>query len=99
MGEEAFRSLRCGACHEVQGRPGLSMARRLSPAPTLIRGNPKFGPGDWATAIVAPAHEVSWSRAREDGDLEELDMPEYYDLMTIGELMDLVAFFGIEGRE
>ncbi len=96
LGEHAFRALRCGACHEVKGLPELSIARRISNAPVLIPGNPSFSAGDWATAIVAPAHEISWSEVRAESDLPAVEMPEYYDRMTVGELMDLVAFLGTQ---
>ena len=95
-GEMAFRALRCGACHHVKGLPELSHARRRSQAPTLIPGNPEFTAGDWATAIVAPSHEVTWEESDPVTDTPQSEMPNYYDRMTVGELMDLVAF--LEGQ-
>lgn len=91
-GEMAFRALRCGACHRVEGIPELSHARRISQAPTLIPGNPEFTAGELATAIVAPGHEATWKEGDPVSDTPLSEMPDYYDLMTVGDLMDLVAF-------
>lgn len=98
LGEQAFRNFRCGSCHEVAGEPDLKATRRLSQAPTLIRGNEEFSAGRWASAIVAPGHEASFEPAEGRQPTDPLDMPELYDEMTVGELIDLVAFLEHKGE-
>lgn len=93
-GRHAFASLQCGSCHEVQDEPDLAAAHRIGRAPVLIRGRDGWSAGDWATAIVAPGHETSWDAGTAGGetDLPEVEMPPLWDRMSVGDLMDLVAF-------
>ena len=93
-GRQAFAGLRCGSCHEVQGEPDLTEAHLIGRAPELIRGQSGWSAGDWASAIVAPGHETSWDvdAAGGETDLPEVEMPPLWDRMSVGDLMDLVAF-------
>lgn len=92
-GRYAFSNLQCGSCHEVQGEPDLAAAHRIARAPVLQPGRSGWTAGDWASAIVAPAHETSWDPdAVGETDLPEVEMPSLWDRMSVGDLMDLVAF-------
>lgn len=93
LGYLAFQDLACNVCHRVEGYPELAAEEQVAEAPILVPGSPRFDAGRWASAIVAPDHDVSWTPpVPERRRLEPSAMPVYYDWMTVGELMDLVAF-------
>ena len=94
LGEEAFLELKCNACHEVQG---LDLPPPVAdpPVPVALEGKVDYQPADgrFVTSIINPSHKLT------PGDPEELiksgsesRMADYSDVMTVRQLVDLVAF-------
>ncbi len=89
-GRATFHALRCAACHAV-AEDESSPPKIDAPAPVLGRLQARLGPGRLATAIVAPSHEISpEARPAMEGDASP--MKEYSDVLTVRQLVDLVAY-------
>ncbi|HXV62016.1 MAG TPA: c-type cytochrome [Vicinamibacteria bacterium] len=93
-GEAAFLELRCNACHQVQG---LDLPPPVAdpPVPVALGGRVDYQPTDgrFVTSIINPDHKFP------RGYPEELiksgsgsRMADYSDVMTVRQLVDLVAF-------
>jgi mono/diheme cytochrome c family protein len=89
-GRTAFLELKCNTCHAVAGE------RLNGRAPG--RGGPGLGtaealqsPDEIARSIAAPGHAISDEAGpwRENGKSR---MPDYAQVMTVRQLMDLVAY-------
>ena len=93
-GRAAFITLKCYACHQVDGAdvpPPLVTVQspvRLGGEVTRVRTY-----GDLVTSIINPSHRLSeqmkkeWARA--DG---KSPMPVFNETMTVAQMIDLVAF-------
>ncbi len=95
-GERAFTRLGCNDCHVIEGRDDLRMEdaseMRIPLGDADIRGA-----GDLATSIINPSHRVAGRFAQEGlGGETSSPMRNYKDLITVGELADLVAFLQSE---
>jgi len=97
QGEQVFIKYNCHGCHTI---PEVDLPKNeFEPPFTLELGGVVYrvkGYGELLTAVISPDHVIS-----EDyiSDLEEADrkavispMPYYGDVMTIAEMIDLVAF-------
>jgi L-cysteine S-thiosulfotransferase len=94
-GQTVFLDMKCNACHRVAG---LDLpAPTVSPAvPVVIGGDLPYTKtdGELVTAIIDPSHEIA------PGFKDELvkrgadtsRMPDYGQLMTVRQMIDLVAF-------
>ncbi len=89
-GREAFHALRCAACHAV-AEDESSPPRIDAPAPVLGRVQARFEPGQIATAIVSPSHEIN-PEARPAMEGDDSPMKEFSDVLTLRQLVDLVAY-------
>jgi mono/diheme cytochrome c family protein len=94
-GQAAFLELRCNACHTVRGLD-LPPPVAEPPVPVALGGNvamSRVTDGALVTAIIAPSHQVAPYYQSElvtsDGSSR---MAEYGDVMTVRQLIDLVAF-------
>lgn len=88
-GRMVFYQLKCGTCHPVAGEPISSHA--AARGPELGTAEAFLSPDEIARAIVAPAHSTStkpgpWREGNGVG------MTEYANVMTVRQLMDLVAY-------
>jgi mono/diheme cytochrome c family protein len=93
-GKEAFVELRCNACHTVKG---LDLPAPVAdpPVPVALGGLVNYQPTDgrFVTAIIHPDHELASGYPKElilSG--MESRMADYSDVMTVRDLVDLVAF-------
>ena len=96
-GRQAFLSFRCHTCHRVPSdRQGdLPTPVSASPGPDLGLRQTQRGSGYVATAIISPSHEISLDPSDElahDVDDVASPMGDYSHLMTIRQLVDLVAY-------
>jgi len=93
-GKSAFLELKCNACHEVKG---LDLPGPVAdpPVPVVLGEVMDTRPtdGSFVTAIINPSHKLA------PGFPEELikvgttsRMADYSDVMTVRQLVDLVAF-------
>ncbi len=94
-GETHFLRLRCNDCHSVQGRPELRSAA-FEPLMTVPLGGTTTRIatyGDLVTSVINPSHRISQRYLDEPVEAGGLStMRNYNDVMTVAELIDLVAF-------
>jgi mono/diheme cytochrome c family protein len=90
-GRETFTALQCHSCHQVDGVEGL-------PAPSsfnLTLGGETHRVktyGELVTSVINPSHVVSHEYHAALVDAELSPMPEFNHLMTVEQMIDLVAF-------
>jgi len=88
-GRRAYLALKCNTCHTVAGEPIGTRPPRL-PGPQLGKSVALESPQQIADSIAAPGHTASqksgpWHRSGSK-------MGDYTDIMTVRQLMDLVAY-------
>lgn len=91
LGKLAFLDLGCDSCHRVLGDPDLQTPSAPEPGPDLGPELAEQPIGDLASSIIAPSHALvaersEWSRGTDSR------MPDLNDALTVGQLLDLVAF-------
>ncbi|MEQ8860039.1 MAG: cytochrome c [Pseudomonadales bacterium] len=96
-GREAFVALHCNSCHSVgdveRVDAGHSPAidKKLGGAVTRVKSYE-----DLVTSIINPSHRLSLSYPEERSEIAYADgrsrMPNYNIVMTVQQLVDLVAF-------
>jgi mono/diheme cytochrome c family protein len=89
-GRVAFQKLKCDTCHAVAGEPvaaGLSKPG----GPQLGSAEASYSPDEIARSIAAPGHSISEKSGpwRED---KRSNMMDYSEIITVRQLMDLVAY-------
>ncbi len=93
-GEAAFVELKCNACHSVRGTQ-ISQPDE-SPELTVALGGEVSRVktyGELVTSIINPSHRLAKGyAAAEVGTEGESKMQNYNDVLTVQELIDLVAF-------
>jgi mono/diheme cytochrome c family protein len=93
-GKAAFVELQCNACHQVRGVE-LEGPVAEPPVPVALGGTVDYQPtdGKFVTSIINPSHKLAPGYPKElikSGELSR--MADYSDVMTVRQLMDLVAF-------
>lgn len=89
-GEQVFLDLKCNRCHKVEGVE--------LPAPekfNLVLGGETAQVktyGELVTSIINPSHVLSERYQRELAQAKESPMPQVTSEMTVGQMIDLVAF-------
>ena len=90
-GRELFVDFHCHSCHVVRGveLPSAEFEREHQ---VSLGGQRAKTYADLVTSVINPSHRVS--RRYRDADSEEQASPMavYNDVMTVGELVDIVAF-------
>lgn len=89
-GRRAYLALKCNTCHTVAGEPGGTKPPRL-PGPQLGRSLALQSPEQIADLIVAPRHAISKKSGPWLGAAGS-NMGDYAHIMTVQQLMDLVAY-------
>jgi hypothetical protein len=93
-GRQTFLELKCNACHEVKG-VDFPPPVADPPVPVALGGIVDYQPTDgrFVTSIVNPSHKLAPGYEKElikRGG--ESRMADYGDVMTVRQLLDLVAF-------
>ncbi|HEY0945007.1 MAG TPA: cytochrome c [Opitutaceae bacterium] len=92
-GKAAFVALQCYTCHTLQG---AQVPEPTAPpeAVVLLGGDVTRlrTVGDLLTSIVHPKHGISEKMKRTVGTAPESPMPVMNDVMTVAQLIDLVAY-------
>jgi len=92
-GQEAFVALRCYACHRVQGAT-LPAPVATPPVPITLGAAPSsWTDAGLVTSIIAPSHAIARPEYGENvatGGLSR--MGDFTSVMTVRQLVDLVAF-------
>ncbi|WP_404309490.1 c-type cytochrome [Neorhodopirellula lusitana] len=99
-GKDAFEQLNCQACHTVVGvsfnDPEKSPDSETSDQKIVVLGGSKSRVqtyGDLVTSIINPSHRFARGYDQADIAMEgESKMRNYNDVMTVQQLIDLVAF-------
>ncbi len=94
-GEAAFRSLGCASCHVVDGVDDLR-APDFEAERTIVLGGETARIatyGELVSSIINPSHKLVRGYQKEDVAVDGVSkMTVYNDVMTVSELIDLVAF-------
>lgn len=92
QGRAVFLKMQCNHCHMVTGKLAEGIANPVSsaPAPLLNSDVAKKGQAVLVTSIINPSHVIAPSAADREGKLSP--MGDYTRVMTVRELVDLVAF-------
>lgn len=93
-GKEAFLALRCDTCHSISG---LTLPTSKSAGSfNVVLGGPSLRVrtyGELVTSLVNPSHVLSPEyRAAIEKDARLSPMPQFNHIMTVEQLIDLVAF-------
>jgi len=93
-GKAAFLALKCNTCHRVNG---VDLPSPVSSAPTniVLGGEVSYVStyGELVTSVIHPSHGLAEGFKKEqlkEGKLSP--MPEFNDVMTVRQMIDLVAF-------
>lgn len=99
-GRQAFIDLRCHACHRVEGEDFPAPVADPE-IPVTLGGETHYirSDGELVTSIINPSHRLARGFPLAPGYPEEeitagegSRMPSYSDVMTVRQLMDLVAY-------
>jgi len=93
-GKAAFLALKCQTCHRVNG---VDLPPPVSSAPTniVLGGEVSYirTYGELVTSVINPSHGLAPGFKKEQLKESKLSpMPEFNDLMTVRQMIDLVAF-------
>jgi hypothetical protein len=93
-GKAAFLALKCHTCHRVSG---VDLPLPISSAPTniVLGGEASYihTYGELVTSVINPSHGLAPGFKKEQLKGNKLSpMPEFNDLMTVRQMIDLVAF-------
>ncbi len=98
QGKAAFVELQCNSCHTVDGVDLPSPVVIPSPSASVVLGGHVFEirtDGYLVTSIIHPSHKLARGLAKEQVTTStgESKMPDYSEIMTVQQLIDMVAFF------
>jgi L-cysteine S-thiosulfotransferase len=89
-GKQAFLALQCYKCHKVAGAelpPPVSFNLTLGGETVRVRTY-----GELVTSIINPSHVLSEPYRKELAEAKVSPMPKYDHVMTVEQMIDLVAF-------
>ena len=91
-GKAAFLELGCVRCHSVHGEPDLPAP--VEPVKMQLGGELYYvrSYGQLLTAIIHPSHSVSSQAPKEVRKAGTSPMQSFNDVMTVDQMIDLVAF-------
>ncbi len=97
QGEAAFLELHCNACHSVDGVDLPPPVVIPAPFASIVLGGQVFEirtDGYLVTSIINPSHKLARGFNEEEitTSTGESRMPDYSDIMTVRQLIDLVGF-------
>lgn len=93
-GEEAFVALECTACHTIKGLD-LPAAEEMGPVTIVLGGNVSKvkSYSELVTSVINPSHKLARNLFKQEFERDgESVMPIYNDVMTVTQLVDIVAF-------
>ncbi len=97
LGKVAFVELECISCHSVDGVDLPSPTLIPLPSASVVLGGQVFEirtDGYLVTSIIHPSHKLARGLDKEEitTSTGESRMPDYNDIMTVRQLIDVVAF-------
>ncbi|NNC38585.1 MAG: c-type cytochrome [Acidimicrobiales bacterium] len=94
VGKDVFTAMSCNGCHSVAGMPELREG--FDPELKVVLGGKTTrikSYGELVTSIINPSHKLARGYKDEDVSIEGMSkMTNYNDVLTVSELIDLVAF-------
>ena len=95
-GRRAFSDLRCESCHRVIAERDLPPPTSANPGPDLGGVQAALSISRLATSILVPSHTISrdigTERRQRMLETGSSAMGDFTDVMTIRQLVDLIAF-------
>jgi mono/diheme cytochrome c family protein len=91
-GREAFVTLECFACHEVKGEDFPKTSKRAQEPGPALTGMGSHHPAEYFTESIVNPNRVIVLGAGYTGPDGLSKMPDYSDVMTVRQLLDLVAY-------
>lgn len=93
-GRQVVADMKCYVCHRVVGGE-LPVPTADPPVPVVLGGEVPYAKtdGELVTAIINPSHKITPALRSEQvksGDMSR--MPDFGELMTVRQMIDLVAF-------
>ena len=95
QGKRAFIDLGCHTCHTVEGVTDLPAPTIQPPVPVTLGGEVAYvkTDGELVTSIVNPSHKIAAGyRSEQVQRGEGSRMPTYGEVMTVRQMIDVVAF-------
>jgi mono/diheme cytochrome c family protein len=90
-GRDLFAKLECYSCHEVRGETFPAPSEKEKVGPELSAMGPLHEAEYFAEAIIKPSATIEKGKGYEASDGSSR-MPSFNDVMTVQELIDLVAY-------
>lgn len=91
-GRKAFTKFKCVTCHAVYFDRSLPQPVAEKPGPVLGAPERMHMPGEFADAIVSPSRHIMPGFEQKDSDGKLSRMGEFSQMMTVQELVDIVAY-------
>ena len=91
-GRAAFEKLKCFTCHQVEGDAAFAPPTAERKAPTLGTRQGHYSRGWIANSIVSPSHTIVWDSDGKADNSELSRMGDFTEVMTVRELINLVAY-------
>ena len=92
-GKATFLELKCNECHTFAK---MDLPRPENPAVTVVLGGEEpiiRTDGELMTSIINPSHKLAWGYPKEQIQQDgKSRMRDYSDVMTVRQVIDLVAF-------
>lgn len=98
-GEKAFADLKCTACHWVANNTDLKPPVAQKWGPMLGYKQAGYAEGWIANSIVSPSHTISRNFEGKYEDEELSRMGDFTEVMTVRQMIDLVAYIKSLGSE
>ncbi len=95
IGRETFISLKCNACHKLEGIDQLVLEGEQPQKPVFLGGEVERIKtyGELVTSIINPSHRLVAWYPKEVTSVEGVSkMRNYNDVMTVKQLTDIVTF-------
>lgn len=89
-GKQVFLDLKCNTCHRVEGvelAPPTAFNLTLGGETARVKTY-----GELVTSIINPSHIISQNHLAELKEAKLSPMPDYNRMMTVEQMIDLVAF-------
>jgi len=94
-GKQVFLTLKCNACHQIDGIDHLAAEGEAKPMSVPLGGEVDriSTYGELVTSIINPSHKLASGLPVEEISEEgRSKMSNYNDVLTVSQLIDLVAF-------
>lgn len=93
QGEQVFLMYQCLSCHTLEGYESETINPEIEPRVHLggeVATVKTYA--DLVTSIINPSHKISKKSDKAPGDVGYKQMPNFNEIMTVQELVDLVTF-------